>query len=74
MEENENGEVSRLGRSPLTKGLQPRIVLGLLLGGSLAGIWVTHVANTLEDRIVTWLLVVSVGFLVGGSLLAGRTL
>lgn len=66
MEENENGEVSRLGRSSLTKGLQPRIVLGLLLGGSLTGIWVTHVADTLENRIVTWLLVVSVGLLVGG--------
>ncbi|WP_435065745.1 hypothetical protein [Halobaculum sp. EA56] len=66
MEENENGEVSRFGRSPFTKGLQPRVVLGLLFGGSLAGIWVTHIADTLENRIVTWLLVVSVGVLVGG--------
>jgi len=48
------------------RGLQPRIVLGLLLAASFAGIWVTHWAAPLGDRIVAWLFVVSLGLLAGG--------
>lgn len=66
MGNNENSGVTLLGRSLPAKGLQPRVVLGLLLGGSLAGIWLTHVTDSLRSRIVTWLLVVSIGLLVGG--------
>lgn len=66
MEESKDNRASLLGRDLPAKGIQPRVVLGLLLGGSLAGVWVTHVVNSLTSRIVTWLFVVSVGLLVGG--------
>jgi hypothetical protein len=54
------------GRQLTARGLQPRVVLGLLLGGSLAGIWITHVGSPPRSRIVTWVFVVSLGVLVGG--------
>jgi hypothetical protein len=65
MVENENGGTLP-GNRGSARGLQPRVVLGLLLGGSLAGIWIAHVGSHLRSRIVTWVFVVSLGVLVGG--------
>lgn len=48
------------------KGLQPRVVLGLLVIGSFAGIWTAHWGQPLLLRGVLWLAVVSLGALVGG--------
>ncbi len=63
---DENGRLSQLRRGLPAKGIQPRAVLGLLFGGSFAGTWLTHVTDSPVNRAVTWLLVVSVGLLVGG--------
>lgn len=47
-------------------GLRPRIVLGLLLAGSFIGIWIAHWRQTLLLRGVLWVVVLSLGALVGG--------
>lgn len=66
MGETENAGTSLLNRARSARGLQPRVVLGLLLAGSLVGTWVTHAADPHSSRIVTWTLAVSMGVLTGG--------
>lgn len=63
----ENGDSVSLMEGDLpTKGLQPRVVLGLLSVASLAGVWVSPVAHSVWSRIVTWLVAVTIGIIVGG--------
>ncbi|WP_235007231.1 hypothetical protein [Haloarcula mannanilytica] len=66
MGERENSGVSVLGRTIRIQGLKPRAVLGLLLGASLAGIWIANTANPVLVRVLSWLTLVTVGVLVGG--------
>jgi len=54
------------GNHPGRKGLQPRIVFGLLLSGSFAGVWLSHMGEGPLLRSVWWLVVVSLGALAGG--------
>jgi len=64
--EGENSAFSVLGRTVPIQGLKPRIVFGLLLGGSLAGIWVANPAAPVLIRGVTWVTLATLGVLVGG--------
>jgi hypothetical protein len=66
MGEHENSGVSVLGRTVRIQGLKPRAVLGLLLGASLAGIWIANTADPVLVRVLSWLTLVTVGGLVGG--------
>lgn len=66
MGERENSGISVLGRTIRIQGLKPRAVLVLLLGASLAGIWIANTANPLLFRVLSWLTLVTVGVLVGG--------
>lgn len=48
------------------KGVQPRIVLGLLLVGSFAGVWLSHMDDSVLIRSYWWVVVVAIGLLAGG--------
>jgi len=58
--------ISVFGYDLSPKGVQPRLVFLLLLGGSAAGIWLSHWGKPPGVRAVWWLLVVGLGLLVGG--------
>ncbi|EMA27818.1 hypothetical protein [Haloarcula japonica] len=64
--EGENSTISLLGRTVPVQVLKPRIVLGLLLGGSLAGIWVANLAAPVLVRVFKWATLATLGVLVGG--------
>jgi len=64
--ESETSGVSVFGRTVPIQGLKPRVVLGLLFGGSLAGIWVANLANSAPVRVLSWLVFGTLGVLVGG--------
>ncbi|ACV49371.1 hypothetical protein Hmuk_3272 (plasmid) [Halomicrobium mukohataei DSM 12286] len=64
--ENERDGPTVLGRAVPMRALRPRLVLGLLLGGSFAGVWLTHAGDPLRVRTLFWLLVVTAGLLGGG--------
>ncbi|WP_459193220.1 hypothetical protein [Halosimplex sp. J119] len=59
-------EQSHPGRTGPGKGLQPRIVLGLLAVASFVGVWVSHFGRPLGARALTWALLASMGLLAGG--------
>lgn len=59
-------EQSHPDRTGPGKGLQPRVVLGLLAVASFVGVWVSHFGSSLGVRAVTWVLLVSMGTLAGG--------
>lgn len=61
----DDGE-SRVGHSISPKGVQPRVVLALLLGGSFAGIWLSHWGEPTVIRVFWWVFVVGSGLLAGG--------
>jgi len=61
-----DGAVDAADRHPSGRRLKPRIVYALLLGGSLAGIWVSHWGDGLPVRFVRWGVVVIGGVLAGG--------
>lgn len=63
---NEADEISLFGRTVPAKGLQPRIVLGLLLAGSFVGIWLARIGHPPLVRIISWSIIVTNGLLVGG--------
>lgn len=64
--EGQDRSVSLLGFEVSPKGVQPRLVLLLLLAGSFAGIWVSHWGASLGDRLLWWLAVLGSGLLTGG--------
>jgi hypothetical protein len=51
---------------PARKGIQPRLVFALLVGASLAGVWLSHPGERPLLRGAWWLVVVSLGALAGG--------
>lgn len=63
---NEASGPSLFGRTIPAKRIRPRLVLGLLGGGSFAGIWVAHLGDPLLLRVLLWSLVVTLGLLIGG--------
>lgn len=52
-------------RSP--RGLQPRVVLVLLLGAALGGAWLTHLGEPPAARLLSWTTAVTTGALAGGA-------
>lgn len=60
-----DGHDSRV-KHPGRKGLQPRLVFGLLLSASFAGVWLSHLGAGPLLRGAWWFVVVSLGTLVGG--------
>jgi len=48
------------------KRIKPRIVLGLLLAGSFAGVWLAHSGSAPGTRVVRWTVIASIGLLTGG--------
>ncbi|WP_336330242.1 hypothetical protein [Haloarcula sp. CGMCC 1.2071] len=65
--EGENRAISLLGRTVPVQVLKPRLVLGLLLTGSLAGIWVANLAAPVLVRGIRWVTLATLGVLVGGT-------
>ncbi|WP_135365065.1 hypothetical protein [Halosimplex halophilum] len=59
-------EISLLGRDVQVRRVRPRVVLALLLGASLAGVWLSNLGASVPARAVTWATVVAVGALAGG--------
>lgn len=50
-----------------SRALQPRIVLVLLLGAALAGVWLTHLAAPIVEKLVAWATIITTGVLAGGT-------
>lgn len=57
------GKLAALG-SP--KRLRPRVVGALLLAAALAGVWLSHLGESISVRLGWWLVVVATGVLIGG--------
>lgn len=60
------GETAALGDVLSLDRIQSRIVLGLLLGGSFAGVWLAHWGSPPLSRVLWWAIVIANGTLVGG--------
>jgi len=58
--------LSLFGRTISPRGLLPRVVLTLLLVGSFVGIWLSHLADPVTERVLWWVPVVALGCLAGG--------
>lgn len=61
-----DGSLTVGGQRLSAKDVKPRLVYGLLLGASLAGVWVTHWGDSYPVRFLWWAIVVIAGLLVGG--------
>jgi len=65
-EDGRDGGLSVFGYTVSPRGVQPRVVLGLLLAGSYVGVWLSHLGNSVLIRSYWWVVVAAVGLLTGG--------